>query len=462
MMLHEMTIMQAAAKIASKSVSPVELTESVLKRIEQIEPHISAFSAVVAEMALDQAKLAEDQIASGEYRGPLHGIPIALKDLVDYANVPTTASSKVRADYVPTTDSAVAERLRKAGAIVVGKTHTHEFAYGTITPTTRNPWDTSKIPGGSSGGSAAAVATGESFMAIGTDTGGSIRVPAAVCGIVGLKPTYGRVSRQGVTSLSWSLDHVGPLTRTVKDAAVVLNELAGYDAADPATVHAPVPDYLDRITGEVKGLRIGVPVNFYTERVHPDVSNATANAIGELARLGADIREVEIPMADAIISTEWGLLVPEASSYHQQMLRDRGDLYTDDVRTFLEAGELVLATDYIKAMRVRNIIRTAFRDLFSDIDVLIAPTVPAPALSYENPEVTWPDGNVEGGTIAYVRFSAPANVTGLPALSVPAGFSQEGLPIGIQIIGRPFDEETVLNVGHAYETATQWPTLAPL
>jgi len=461
-MVYDFTLAQAARQIASKEVSPVELTEAALARTAQVEPVISAFAVVTADIALAEAKAAADEIAAGRYRGPLHGIPIGLKDLYDRAGTATTASSKVRADYTPSSNSAVAEKLSDAGAVLIGKTHTHEFAYGTVTPTTRNPWDPTKVPGGSSGGSAAAVAAGVVFLGMGTDTGGSIRIPAAVCGTVGLKPTYGRVSRRGVTSLSWSLDHAGPLTRTVEDAALVMNQIAGYDRADPATVPVGVPDYRAALTGDVKGLRIGVPTNYFTENVDPETADATAAAVARLQELGASVREVEVPMADAIMPTEWGLLVPEATAYHQQMLREHADLYTEDVRTFLEAGEFVSATDYIKALRVRTLIQQAFRDLFNDIDVLVAPTVTTPAMSYDHPEVRWPDGTVEGCTISYVRFSAPANVTGLPSLSVPVGFSDGGLPIGMQIIGRPFDEGTILNVGHAYEQATDWPRLAPI
>lgn len=462
MSLDKMTLSQVATKLREREISPVELTEAVLSRIDEIEPKVCAFATVTAEMAMRSAQIATEEIAAGKYRGALHGVPIGIKDLYEVAGVPNTASSKVRADYIPERDSAVTEKLAASGAVIVGKTHTHEFAYGTITPTTRNPWDTSRTAGGSSGGTAAALAAGLIFGGMGTDTGGSIRIPSAVCGTVGLKPTYGRVSRRGVTSLSWSLDHAGPMTRTTADAAIMLNHIAGYDRVDPATVDVPVPDYTTGLTGGIRGLRIGVPTNYFTENVHPEVTAAAEAAVAELAALGAVVREVEIPMAEAIGPTEWGLLVPEATAYHQTMLRERADLYTDETRTFLEAGELVPATDYIKALRVRTLIQAAFRDLYRDIDVLVAPTVTSPALRLDDPEVTWPGGLVEGGTITYVRFSAPANVTGLPALSVPSGMTAEGLPTGIQIIGRPFDEATVLKVGHAYEECTDWPRLAPL
>lgn len=457
---YELTLTDAAEKIKAKELSPVELTASVLGRIDAVEDKITAFATVTADLATRAAARAEEEIAVGDYRGPLHGIPVGIKDLYDTAGVPTTSSSRVRADYVPERDSAVVEKLLAAGSVMVGKTHTHEFAFGAVTPTTRNPWDLDRIPGGSSGGSGAAVAAGECFVGMGSDTGGSIRIPASVCGTVGLKPTYGRVSRCGVASLSWSLDHVGPLTRTVADAALVMNAIAGYDRADPASVDEPVPDFT--ATPDLAGLTIGVPTNYYTERVDPQVDAAVGAAIALLAEQGARKREIEIPLADYILPTEWGIVLPEASAYHQRMLRDSAGLYTDEVRLFLEVGELVLATDYIKALRARTLIQQRWRDLFLDIDVLIAPTLAAPAVPVDDPRIGWPDGSTESATDAYVRFSAPANVTGLPSLSVPCGFTDADLPIGMQIIGKPFAEPTLLAVGQAYESSTQWPKLAPL
>lgn len=453
---YELTIAEASEKIRAKELSPVELTESVLSRIDAVEEKITAFATVTADVARAAAAAAEAEIAAGEYRGPLHGIPVGIKDLYETAGIATTSSSAVRADHVPTQDSAVVEKLTAAGTVMVGKTHTHEFAYGAITPTTRNPWDLEKIPGGSSGGSGAAVAAGECMVGMGSDTGGSIRIPASVCGTVGLKPTYGRVSRRGVASLSWSLDHVGPLTRTVRDTALVMNAIAGYDRSDPACVEVPVPDFTADLDTGVAELIVGVPTNFFTERVDTEVSAAVAAAVGVLEGLGAQVREVAVPMADHILPTEWGLMLPEASAYHQEMLREKADLYTADVRLFLEVGEFVLATDYIKALRARTVVQHAWRDMFEGIDVLVAPTLVSPAVSADDPVLHWPDGTTEAATDAYVRFSAPANVTGLPSLSVPCGFTAGGLPIGMQIMGRPFAEATLLTVGQAYESATAW------
>jgi aspartyl-tRNA(Asn)/glutamyl-tRNA(Gln) amidotransferase subunit A len=450
---YELSLSAAAAEIAARRLSPVELTESVLDRIAATEPALGAFACVTADQARKAAAQAEQEIAAGRYLGPLHGIPLGVKDLYDTAGVPATSSSKVRADHVPGTDAVAVERLLAAGMVMVGKTHTHEFAYGAITPTTRNPWDTGRIPGGSSGGSGAAVAAGTCMVGLGSDTAGSIRIPSSLCGTVGLKPTYGRASRRGVASLSWSLDHVGPLTRNVRDCALVLNAIAGFDRLDPATVDVPVPDYTTALGEGIAGLRVGVPTNYFFDHVHEDVAAAVRTALGVLEGLGAELREVAIPYADQILAAEWGILLPEASAYHQEMLRSSGDLYTDDVRLFLEVGELVLATDYIKALRVRTLMQQAWAAMFDEIDVLVTPGMPFAAPEVGTTEVSWPDGITEDVTTALVRLTSPANLTGLPTLALPAGFDAAGLPLGMQVTGRPFDEATVLRVGTAYEGA---------
>lgn len=457
-----LSITEAAGKLRSKELSPVELVQSVLNRIAEVEARLHAFATVTAERAMEAARQAEKEMAAGNYRGPLHGIPIGIKDLYDTAGIPTTCSSKVRADCVPQQDSACVEMLRKAGAVLVGKTHTHEFAYGVITPTTRNPWDTQRVPGGSSGGSAAAVAAGEALMAMGSDTGGSIRIPASVCGVVGLKPTYGRVSKFGLASLSWSLDHAGPLTRTVRDAAVVLNAVAGRDPRDPTTADVPVPGYTVGLDGGVTGMTLGVPANHYFDDIDPQVEAAVRAAIGVLESQGARLREVRLPLAEYYLAVAFGIVVPEASAYHQQMLRDRAELYQDDVRVFLEAGEMVLATDYIKAIRVRHLVKQGWKQVFDGLNALVAPSLPTVAAKIGQEKFTWPSGAEEPVINAYVRLSCPANITGLPAISVPCGFNTDGLPIGLQIIARPFDEATVLRVAQAYEASTNWRSRTPL
>jgi aspartyl-tRNA(Asn)/glutamyl-tRNA(Gln) amidotransferase subunit A len=458
---YRLSITEAARRISSRELSPVELTRSALERIDEVDNRLNAFVVVAAEQALETAAIAEKEIADGGYRGPLHGIPVGIKDLFDVADLPTIADSEVRADHMATEDSACVQRLRDAGAILVGKTHTHEFAYGVITPTTRNPWSVEHIPGGSSGGSAAAVAAGECLAAVGTDTGGSIRTPASVCGTVGLKPTFGRVSRHGVTSLCWALDHVGPLTRTVRDAALVLGAVAGFDPRDPATTDIAVPDYTDGIEAGVSGLTLGVPTNHFFDDVDPQVEKLVREAVTVLEANGATVREVEIPYAKQMMAVVYGLIVPEAAAYHQGMLRARGELYQDDVRVLLEAGELMLATQYLKVLRLRTLIKEAFRQVFEGLDAIVCPTLPATAARVGQREFEFPNGARKAVTDAYVAHAAPANVTGLPALSVPCGFDSGGLPVGLQIIGRPYDERTVLRLGWTYETATDWAARTP-
>jgi aspartyl-tRNA(Asn)/glutamyl-tRNA(Gln) amidotransferase subunit A len=451
---YELTLSAAAAEIQAGRLSPVDLTDSVLDRIEVTQNTLGAFAYVTADLARNAAQAAEREIAAGRYRGPLHGIPLGVKDLYDTAGVPSTSSSKLRVDHIPETNAVAVERLSAAGMVMVGKTHTHEFAYGVITPTTRNPWNPGHIPGGSSGGAGAAVASGACMVGLGSDTAGSIRIPASLCGTVGLKPTYGRVSRCGLATLAWSLDHVGPLARNVRDCALVLNTIAGFDRLDPACLDVPVPDYTTGLDQDITGLRIGVPINYFFDHVHDDVAVAVRQAISVLQDLGAQVREVTIPYADALAAVAFGILLPEASAYHQETLRNKGDLYSPDVRLLLEMGELVLATDYIKALRVRTLTQQGWAAMFDDIDVLVSPSTPLAAPAVGTAETLWSDGTTENIVTALIRLTLPANVTGLPALSMPVGFDAAGLPLGMQIMGRPFDEATVLKVGQAYEAAS--------
>lgn len=443
-------------KIRAGDISPVDAVDACLARIETTEPQLNAYVRVLTDEARAAAREAEKEIAAGQWKGPLHGVPVALKDLYDVAGVPTTASSRVREGWTPDADCAAAERLKAAGAIILGKTHTHEFAYGITTPTTRNPWDTQRTPGGSSGGSGATVASAGAFMAMGTDTGGSIRIPAGLCGTVGLKPTFGRVSRAGITSLSWGLDHAGPLTRTVEDAATCLQVLAGYDPRDPGSVDEPVPDYSAGLHDGIKGLRVGVPTNYFFDQLDAEVEAAVRNAYAQLEALGAELVDVALPMPEQLAAVEFAILLPEASDYHRHMLRESAHLYNDDVRVMLEAGELVPATTYIRAQRVRNLLQQEFRKLYDQVDVIVAPSVAATAVTAGTASITWPDGSEEPLISAYTRFAVPGNVTGLPCLSVPCGFSSDGLPIGFQAMGRPLDEATLLRLGAAYESATDW------
>lgn len=460
--LYTLTLAEAAEAIAARRLSPVELVESTLARIDAVEPRVTAFATVTADLARSQAARAEAEIAAGHHRGPLHGIPVGIKDLYETAGVATAGGSAVREGFVPDIDSTVVERLSAAGAVMVGKTHTHEFAFGVITPTTRNPWDTGRIPGGSSGGSGAAVAAGECMVGMGSDTGGSIRIPAALCGTVGLKPTYGRVSRRGVFSLSWSLDHVGPLTRTVRDAALVMNAIAGYDRADPASVDVPVPDFTVGLADGVDGLRIGVPTGFYSDHVSADVATAVASAVSALESAGAVLRPVEIPHPDDYAPVANVMVVAEAAAYHQQHRGERGHLYGTELLLRLETGELIPATDYITALRARTLLQRSWAALFDDVDVVVAPTVPIAAPRVGQTDWTRPDGSTESVHASMTRLSSPANLTGLPSLAVPCGRDGDGMPLSLQVIGRPFEEAKVLRVGHTWEQLAGAPRDLPM
>ena len=456
-----LSLAEVANKIKAREISPVELTVATLDRIEAVEPSINAYVCVTREMAMTTARKAESEITAGNYRGEMHGIPIAVKDLFNIQGMATQCGSRVRHDHVADQDSACVSRLKSAGATILGKTQTHEFAFGITTPTTGNPWNTEMIPGGSSGGSGATVASRGCYMAMGSDTGGSIRIPAAVCGIVGLKPTFGRISRFGVTPLSWSLDHVGPLTRTVRDAAVSLQWLAGHDARDPGSADEPVTDYISDLNKGVKGLSVGVPENYFFDRVDGEIDTTVRTAIDHLQSQGATIKSVCIPGVEKIIAVEYGLAMPEASSYHQKMLRERANLYTEEVRCILEAGEFIPARVYIDALRVRQQIKQGWQTLYDDVDVVIAPTVSTPAVRRGQDTVEWADGFVESVLSAFTRLTSPSNITGLPSIAVPCGFSSDAMPLSFQIIGRPFAEAQILQVAQAYQSAFEWHLSAP-
>ena len=460
--LHGLTIAEAAVKIRKKELSPVELTNAVFTRIESLESRVKAFETQTKEIALNAAKKAESEIKRKKYRGPLHGIPLGIKDLYNTAGIRTTSSSKTRADYVPKEDCAVVEKFKNAGAIIVGKTVTHEFAWGVASPPTRNPWDLNRIPGGSSGGTGAAVAADMILGGTGSDTGGSIRIPASLTGIAGIKPTFGRVSKRGVSPLSFSLDHAGPMGKTVQDVALMLNVMAGYDARDPTTVDIPVPDFTKALGKGVRGIRIGVPKNFYFDMNEPAVTDAVRKAIAVLEKLGAKKKEVKIPYLEYAMASWYPIIFCESADIHDKSIRtpSKISLFNEDVRTFVQAGEFFLAKHYVKAQRVRRLIKYGFKEVFQGLDVIVAPTVPATASKVDQETIQYPEGE-ETVITANVRLSLPANLTGLPSLSLPCGFSASKLPIGMQIIGKPFDEPTVLRVGAAYEKATDWHTRNP-
>ena len=460
-----LSLAEVARLLKRRAVSPVEVTRAVLDQIAAVNHRLNAFLTITGDEALAAARRVERAIRAGRYKGALHGVPVSVKDLVQTAGIRTTCGSRILADWIPDVDATLIRRFREAGAILIGKTHLHEFAYGptNLNPhygPARNPWDPGRMTGGSSGGSGIAVATGCSYTSIGTDTGGSVRIPAALCGIVGLKPTYGRISRAGIFPLSWSQDHAGPLTRTVADAALTLQALAGFDPADPGSSRQPVPNFLRGLTAGVKGLRLGVPLEFFWDEVDPEVSEAVKQAIAVLAGLGASVRAVHWPMAADAKAISFLIMGAEAFSVHERWLKERPEDYGPDVRQRLAQGATILAADYLRAQRLRRQFIESLDVVFAKCDVLLTPTAPVAAPGLKEASLQWPSGS-ETLTAALPRLTRAFNLTGTPALSVPCGFTTGGLPIGLQIAGRAFDEATVLRVGHAYEHAARFPVPGP-
>jgi len=454
-----------AALIAKREVSPVEVLDATLARIDRLEPKLNCFVTVLRDEARAAAQEAERAIAAGNYRGPLHGIPVALKDIFELAGSRTTASSKIMAAHVSQSDCTVARRLKDAGAVIVGKTNLHEFAIGVTTNNphfgpTRNPWDTSRIPGGSSGGSGAAVAASLCTAATGTDTGGSIRIPSFYCGIVGLKPTFGRVSKAGVVVLSWTLDHTGPMTKSVEDAAIFMQAIAGYDPADPSSADVPVPDFRQAVGREVKGLRLGVPREFFFDAVEPEVESAVRAAIATLEGLGVTVEEISLPHIHYTPGAFSAIIQSEAAAFHEPWLTTRPQDYGADVRARLEAGRTILATQYVNAQRARTVIKGDFERALAKVDAIATPTVPAVAVPIGEETVQIKGKTYELRPTAN-RLTSPINMTGLPAISLPCGFSANGLPIGMQLVGRAFDEPMLLTLAHAYEASTEWHNRQP-
>lgn len=442
------------------------MTRQVLQQIEAVEPKLNAYITVLKHQALTDAHVAERNILEGNYLGPFHGIPIGLKDTLMTRGIRTTAGSAMFAHSIPNYDASSVVRLRQAGAIIIGKQNCHEFAYGstnnnlTFGPT-RNPWRLAYIPGGSSGGSAAAVAASECIAAIGTDTGGSIRNPAACCGIVGLKPTYGRVSTFGAFPLSWSMDTLGPLTKRVTDAAMMLQIIAGYDPMDLTTSLLPVPDYTAGIEDGIKGLRLGIPRNYFFERIDPEVKMQVERAIKALIDLGAVPVEVTLPYLELSLLCTYTIIFAEATSYHEPLLQNWANWYSSDVRLYLEAGEALSATKYLKAQRLRTIIKQSLHSVMEHVDVIATPTVPSPAVKISQNTVVL-SGQVESVNDAMFRYTCPFNLSGQPSIAVPCGFTTEGLPISLQLVGSPFDEATIFRAARAFEAATTWHSIQPM
>ena len=456
---------QLSGLIKSKDVSPVEVVGAHLARIDALEPTLNSFITLLPDQAMAAARQAEVEIGEGKYRGPLHGIPLGLKDLYYVKGVRNTSGSRIFDDFIPDYDCTIAARFKEAGTILLGKLNLHQFAFG---PTgenldyghMHNPWDPELIAGGSSGGSGSAAAAGQCTLTMGSDTGGSIRIPSALCGLAGLKPTYGRLSRYGITPLSWSLDHPGPMCRTVEDCALVMNALAGYDPNDPASANVPVPDFTQALTGNIKGLRVGVPKEYFEVPVDPQVEKAVRKAIDHLGELGATVTEVSWPMCNYSAPISTTVLYAEATAYHADLVRTRGAQMAPAVRLRMEAGFFISADQYLQAQRARTLFTQSSRELLDQVDLLVGPMEPITAHKIGDTQVQVGEHTV-GSNPALTQFTRPFNINGFPAMTVPCGFSNEGLPIGLQLAGRPFDEATVLRAAHAYEQATDWHSRRP-
>jgi aspartyl-tRNA(Asn)/glutamyl-tRNA(Gln) amidotransferase subunit A len=450
------TIRTLSTRYRQRELSPVEVTRTLLRRIERLDPALHAFVTLTADRALADARAAEEALRHKDAR-PLLGIPVAHKDIYCTRGIRTTGGSALLADWTPEDDATCVRRWQEAGTVLLGKLITHEFAFGLQLPghrfrPARNPWNLEHIPGGSSSGSGAALAAGLVVGATGSDTGGSIRGPAAFCGIVGLKPTYGRVSRHGVLTLSWTLDHAGPMARTVEDCAYLLQALAGHDAADPASSRVPVDDYLTPLGRDLHGVRVGVPRSYFFEGIDAEVARAFEDALETLRGLGAEVRDVTIP---SLQTTPAFLLIvlAEAFAYHERDIREHPELYGEVLRERILAGALVTAAEYTQAQRLRAQLCSEMAAVLRDVDVLATPTTTTPATPFtlaQDPEFGFPRSNM-----------LPFNATGLPTLALPCGFTSSGLPLSFQLAAQPFAEGLVLRVGHAYEQATPWHTRRP-
>ena len=460
------TLAALADAIRARKISPVEVTQACLDRIARLDGRLRSFITVGAEGALATARALEAEAAAGRWRGPLHGVPLAYKDLCHVRGLPTSCGTKTAEYFTGEHECTAVSRLARAGAITLGKLNMTELALGPFGDNAhhgdvQNPWRHGHVSGGSSSGSGAAVAAGFAMGALGSDTGGSIRLPAAACGIAGLKPTYGRVSRAGVMPLSWSLDHIGPMTRTVRDAAIMLGVMAGHDARDAITSRRRVPDYAAGLEPPVRGLRVGVPENYYFEGVAPEIEAGVREAAREVGRLGATVRGVSVPDPQILHGLCTVIARSESAVIHERLARERPHELQPAVRARLEVGFHISAHDYLQALRLRaRLTRQFIAAIFAEVDVLVAPVIPEPAPALAEAKA----GSVDEFVRRMGRFSRltrPFNGLGLPALSVPCGFSREGLPLAFQIVGRPFDEETVLGLGHAYQRVTDWHTRRP-
>jgi aspartyl-tRNA(Asn)/glutamyl-tRNA(Gln) amidotransferase subunit A len=456
--LCDLPLLDLAELIRTRQISPVEATERVLERTASLNESLNAFITVLGEEALQDAWKAEREILAGHYCGPLHGIPLSVKDLFATKGIRTTAGSRVLAQHRPDADATVVTRLREAGAVLIGKTNMLEFAYAAVHPDygpALNPWDPTRSSSGSSSGSAVAVAAGMGYGSIGSDTGGSIRIPAAYCGIVGLKPTYGRVSRHGGIPVSWSADHFGPMTRTVADAAALLGPIAGHDPRDPTSADVPVPNYVGTIDAGIAGRRIGITDAYLRQHVDPTVQEPVARALKTLERLGATIEEVALPPPSETVPALLAILMPEATAFHLPWLRSQPDSYSQAVRERLELGAVTPAVSYLQAQQARRRIVDEFLAAMKRVDLLVTPTAPTAATPLEG-DLTTGDAAAPEVLAALINFTGPFDLTGFPAISVPCGFTESGLPVGLQLVARPWEESMLLAAAHAYEQETDW------
>ena len=456
--LLDLTISELAPRIASREVSPVEVTEAALARADRLQPKLNSFITLLHERALARARELESELASGKYRGPLHGIPIGIKDNIATRGIRTTVGSLVLSDNVPEDDARVVNLCEEAGAIVLGKENLEEFAAGATSNNphygaVHNPWGLDHIPGGSSGGGGANVAAGVTFASLGTDLGGSVRLPGTFCGVVGLKQTFGRVSQRGLLVTSFNGDHIGPMTRSVSDSALVLQAIAGYDPLDPSTVPVPVPDYLEKLGRDLSGLKAGVPSNYFFDLLDPEVESSVRNAIFALQELGVEVREVKLPNMEYVGALRAASLADGVVTHEPYLTSDR-EKYGPDVVNRTIAGQFVLGRDYSKALKVQRLIKEEYARVLQDVDFLVTPTAPvaAPRIDATHITIQGETHRVRGpGSGVISRNTSPMNGNGLPAITVPCGFSEIGLPIGIQFIGRPFDEGLLFQVAAGYE-----------
>ena len=466
--LVNMTISELAPKIQAKEISPVELTDAALAQLDRLQPVLNSFITILHDQARAQAKEQEAAVMRRDYLGPLHGIPIGIKDNIETGGIRTTVGSKALSDNVPHEDAQVVIRMKQAGAIILGKENMEEFAAGSTSNNlhygaVHNPWNLDHIPGGSSGGGGANVSAGVTFASLGTDLGGSVRGPANFCGVVGLKQTYGRVSQRGLMVTSFNGDHIGPMTRSVRDSALVLQAIAGYDPLDPSTVPVPVPDYTESLEKGLQGLKVGIPTDHYFDLVDSEVEAAVRKAIDTLVELGAEVKEVSLPSmkyAGALRILGMG----DGFVAHEPHIESSREDYGPTVLYRALAGQFVLGRDYSKAMKVQRIIKEDYARVLQDVDFLATPSSPIAAWRIDADTVSL-DGSeypVRGpGAGMTARCTSPSNATGLPAMSVPCGFTQAGLPIGLQLIGRPFEEALLFRAAHGYEAVSPSRGLHP-